>query len=273
MYNLAARYNINHQRHWHGPRDVYDTNITIEHAIWEYCVDTLDNLRLAFSQIRLPNNGASRPVDWSYAWKAFKRLVTAAILAIIFIGTIVAGVMVVNLALDNLALSSHPDCGLYMASDTSDLVRTTIPFEFGLEADSAKYMADCYGDESSTTSPSCNIFKEKNLPFEVTDNVACPFEETMCHLGPSTAYSLATPPISARMIGINTRRRIEFKREAIFTPLNMSDDYITIDNDSSTYTVSYKYGLSLHQGADPNLTWQTFTHGDSVGKDASYSLA
>jgi hypothetical protein len=271
FYDLAARFNTRGpERLWPGLADRYDTRDTIEHTISEHFAESLHSVRLVSQKIRL----GSTHFSWHYAAAAAKSFVKAFLLLVVYAGIFTAGVAVVKLQMDNLAISDHPDSGLYTPSNLADIARTTIPYEFSIEADSAKYALDCYDDNKGQTAPQCNVFAQPRLQFAEFHDQDCPFDDSMCYLGPNTAYRMITSPIPASAIGINTKRRLEFKREAVFTPLNMNDTYIVIEKQGSIWVVSYRYGLHVGGGPDStsNLTWKTFSHGDFVGKDSTYSV-
>jgi len=202
-------------------------------------------------------------------------LLESFILFAVFAGFIAGGVLVALLQTDNLALSNTDKCGLYVPSpgkhDNNFTITTT--YEFHAQMESAAYADACYGTGNSDSG--CNYFASQDIQFTEEHNAYCPFPDgSMCYGGSESSYHLTTGPVPARALGINTKRRYEFQREATFTPLNMNGTYITLHQNGSHYTFSYRYGMNVSRAGGPhsNITWQTFTHGDFFEKVPSYSM-
>lgn len=225
--NIAARYNAQHQcMHPKLPAQGYDTEVTLESTLWEHGINSLHSfLAILPSRIHLPNSTAP-PSRHALVRRGLLHAGFSSFLLLLFVGGIALGVVTAWLETDSLALSNDPQCGIYIPKSNGDRISArmiTAPYEFHAESDSANYANDCYGKGHG--SKRCNTFLHQDIQYSVAHNDSCPFDDTMCYLGPNSSFTLRSSPIPARTLGINTKGRYQFRRETTFTPLNMNNTF------------------------------------------------
>jgi hypothetical protein len=157
--------------------------------------------------------------------------------ALIFIVIVAAGTAVAYIELDNLALVSSPNCGLWMHPKYQDFT----VYSHGKAGEMVSmYYKTCY--ENDLSLQDCNLFSHQSLFTTMTDNEDCPFRGDVCLLGKNSAVSLDTGLIDSKYLGINSPHRPFFRRRNICAPL-VIDGYSNTENDSNLTTfTSFYYG-------------------------------
>jgi hypothetical protein len=162
-------------------------------------------------------------------------IVTALLLlfcGITFVSLAAAGTAVVYLELDNMALSSSPNCGVWMYTSN---IEKTVPAQGKTEELIELYYRNCY--ESDPSLQDCNMFSEKNLHVQVTENEECPFNGDVCLLGNKSAIALDTGYLDSKHLGVNSPQRLFFRRRNICAPL-VIDGYARVENISGLFTIT-----------------------------------
>jgi hypothetical protein len=178
-------------------------------------------------------------------------LVLSVSASIIFLALVFAALMSKRLAVGSVVLSQHPDCGVWWfspdPSSKSDQSTSYGWSSFGQEVEAGEYARKCY--HSSPGTDGCNSFLARKIPYDKYPNNPCPFEESLCLEGRSSAYSLTTGIISAKDLGINVPIGYSFRRNTTCSPVSrraiLSDDLKAFN---------YEYGAS-RETASGNITW------------------
>ena len=214
--------------------------------------------------------GESRDLPWIIA--------LAGGMALLFFGTIVAGVLCGFVVSDTTAISNHPGCNIYTpGSNTSNPSGTrSQKFYHDIEVDSGAYARRCYN--ASDGADGCNNFYQQSIPYTAIENVSCPFKGhsmDLCFDGPSSAFSLRTGKVLPEAIGINTPLKYTFERETICSPLLMDNRLIrrTVRENN---TIFYRYLYGRRNGKQGmctgDLDFCTFELRIGFVDGASYSL-
>ena len=265
--NLASRYIDRNGLTWPGgDLRVVSTEITIESSGWQRLLHAYLLTRPGAHQ--LP--GAGQPMRRR---ETFAEVAKGFLLLAIYIAFIVFGVLTSKLAGDDTSLAASPDCDIYIPDGKGNidhLQSVVTPYEFDAQTQSAEYARRCYGKGES--SDGCDLFVQNDISYTTIHNDSCPFQEdSMCYGGANSAYTLTTGAVSARSLGINTKRGYEFMRTTTCTPLNMNSSFITSKRAGNLTVYSYHYGASPGFPYS-DLTWQTHTCGDFIGKEPTYSV-
>lgn len=235
----------------------------LESRGWHTLLELLQDLRPGAVQLTGAgqlNTGRSKRVG--------SRLLKSSIYLGIYVGILVCGIVTAKLATDSTALSSSPDCGVYIPLSTTDLDDTSLiskPYESDAQLDSANWAQNCYHADDGTDG--CNFFLQRSINYTVKHNASCPFPDYMCYGGASSAVAFSTGAVNAREIGINAPKAWEFERNTTCSPLNMNDTFIRLSENGSEYTFSYYYGTDLVVG---DHSWETKLYGTNLGQSPSY---
>ena len=239
---------------------------------WGACLFFLDHITSRANILGPPN----RQSPWSLrslqefgheswentkqAWMESRDLpwtITLAVgMALVFFGTIVAGVLCNLVLSDTTAISNHPGCNIYTpGSNTSNPSQTMAQkFYHDVEVDSGVYARRCYN--ASDGADGCDGFYQQSIPYTAIENVSCPFKGhsvDLCFDGPSSAFSLSTGKVPPEAIGINTPLKYTFERETTCAPLIMDDRLIrrTVDENN---TIFYRYLYGRRKGGRGTCT-------------------
>jgi hypothetical protein len=145
----------------------------------------------------------------------------------------------------SMVLSDHPNCGFWVR-DSNITTPSSTDFDYWQGVGASAYVKKCY--HRSPGSDGCNIFVTPKLSYHVLSNQTCPFEETLCLGGATSAYTLETGPVSSKALGINSARGHTFKRRTTCSPIKR---LASLSNDRNTYF--YHYGST----ADSGSTWSS----------------
>lgn len=229
---------------------------------WHIFRQTIVDFRLFPGAVSIGNPATQRRCSFRCSG-----LATAATLAFLFYaGAQVCALFMALLQVGNVALSNHPDCGLYEFNATRDpeVLKDTDPFEFEIEEASGVWAKNCYGAADKTDG--CNQFVYQQIPYNVT-STSCPWSDGMCHADGDSAVRFTTGAVDARRIGVNTPTKLEFNRTTVCSPLNMNETFIEpYSRNGCSYTWHYHYGTSESFG---NASWWSRRWGD-VGDVPTY---
>ena len=181
----------------------------------------------------------------------------------------VFGVLTVKLQTDSLALSQHPNCGIWDINVTNgpkDARFSSRPVEFERQIESAALAERCYG--ASPAIEGCSYFIQPSINFDKS-TADCPFGD-MCYED-GRALKIFTMPVNARAVGINAKKTYEFRRRVACSPLKMDDRYVQLENNGEEHKYGYFYGGTRDQKFG-NGTWETIVYGDSLGDTTGYSI-
>ena len=199
-------------------------------------------------------------------------LATGILYLVIYLAFIVFGVLTSWLTGDNTSLAASKDCDIYLpdAKGIPDRLNSiTTPYEFDVQTETAEYARRCYGQGGNDDG--CHLFVQKDIQYTATHNDICPFQEdSMCYNGANSSYTLNTGAVSAHALGINTNRKYEFMRNTTCTPLNMNGSFIISEQKGNETIFSYRYSEKSFYNQHNDVTWQTHTYGDFVGKGPMY---
>jgi len=183
-----------------------------------------------------------RPRKWELVLLVFLLLFCLLLFGLFIWGSIAAA----NIISDPIALSDSPDCG-YWIPDPSVKPKEngTYGFFYLQELDAGRYAKDCYGKPRGTDG--CNSFVSQDIPYSITEHDICPFSDELCLEGRYSAFTMSTPLISSKALGINVPTGYLFNRTTTCAPISR-DGYVLDAGDS----YEYNYGPIPGVG---NLTW------------------
>jgi hypothetical protein len=222
-------------------------------------------------------------------WDNFKKrlqeqpwaLLLAFSMASLYVGVIIISIFSALVASNTIALSNHhPECGLFHSNDTGPLPppywSEWQKYFHGLETESGEYAKRCYNGTDLTDG--CNSFHEPSIQFTAKDNDTCPFKSEfgpLCIGGPSGAFTLSTGYVGPGTIGINTKLKYTFVREATCSPLIMDARFIkpVLINQELKFRYFYgnSTGVSACSGGFSNCTCELFA-GLHLDTSPSYSV-
>lgn len=186
--------------------------------------------------------------SWHYYKTFFGRVLLLSFLAFlalsVFLGLTTGAIMSAKIMTDSAILSDHPDCGLWIRN-SKILNPSSTGFPYLQEVDASNYAKKCYHNGPGTEG--CNIFIKQSIPYEKHSNSPCPFKDSFCLEGKSSAYTLQTGPVSSKDLGINVERGYTFKRKTTCSPIRRR---ASLSQDENSY--EYDYGNTTDYG---NLTW------------------
>lgn len=248
-------------------------NTTLESAGWHHVLEALK--RIFEGPPRLPGAGALDPSSrsskgpfsrayWVDLWQRMEvtsnlpQLMSGLLYMGGYLGLFACSVFTARLATDNTAVSASPDCGVYLldpALDQETFFRSSGPYNFDVQVDSAALAQDCYGDLAKADA--CKFFTHRSISYSVTRNAECAFQEDMCN-SPNSSILFSTGAVDARVIGINAPKTYQFRRTTTCSPLKMNDTYVKYHRDGGENVYQYYYGDSkaLVDGKE-NWSYQT----------------
>lgn len=241
---------------------------SVEHFLWNHVrvgLDTLNEGAHTVGQGSGPSQGSGPPVA-AKRQTAARLFLNAFVLGVLFIGILTCGIVTALLANNSIALSNHPDCGLYLpqGADLFAQLNVTRPYESATQIESAALAKRCFKTEGGE----CGTFLDPSFSIEAS-NWTCPWPAHMCHGKGTQPIRITTNAVRARKIGINDGGRLEFNRTSICSPLNMNRTYVNlVKQEGSKYTFGYYYGRSLTW---PPASYQTVRRGDR-GDVPTYEL-
>jgi hypothetical protein len=134
------------------------------------------------------------------------------LMSVIFVGIFVAestsGILSANIVSDSVALLDSSGCGIYTINGQFQ--------QFRRDFTALEYRDQCYKKDALTEG--CDYFYISTLPFTEIHKDNCPFEGQAC-LGDAVAYTLDTGLLDASSLGINTAKKLQFRRRTTCTPL------------------------------------------------------
>jgi hypothetical protein len=132
---------------------------------------------------------------------------------------------------------------------------------YKIESESGEYAKRCYNVTNLTDG--CNYFYRSSIPFTVRHNDTCPFQSEfgpLCTGGTSGAFTLTTGRVRPEVIGINTKHKLTFIRQATCSPLITDDRFVKpflADNKQLYYRYFYgKTTPSACTGGFSNCTFE-----------------
>lgn len=167
--------------------------------------------------------------------------------ATVFAAFTAAATAVAHLELDNIALSTSPDCGYWQSHNSAKLEIFALN---RAEEQTANYYQNCY--EMNPSLQDCNLYARRELFSRMTDNDDCPFKGDVCLLGNKSAISFDTGYVDSKYLGINSRQRPFYRRRTVCAPL-VTDGYVNVINHFDTlFQTQFYYGpLKV-----ANFTWE-----------------
>ena len=250
LFKIILRIGTVALRRTKRPRSL-DERSTPESLGWHKILDAIS--RMLPGATRLQMGHYSR---WRVRKHIVVHLITGIALLLFWIAIQVCGVMPSLIATDSIALSEHPNCGVYFPNATDDREMFSISREY----ESITWAQSCYGPAEG--SDGCDLLLQDSIPKSVEESVRCPFGEHMCHGGSNSAVRFSTGPVDARTIGINTPHRYEFQRSTTCSPLNMNESYVRLSRGDGGLAFDYYYGGSVVYG---KASWNTSYSIHSIG--------
>lgn len=151
---------------------------------------------------------------------------------------------------DSVAVSRSPRCGIIKSTGTgSDIDNAPYyaqwrKYWYDAAADSQQYAANCYGNRAGDDS--CSFFYHQSIKYSTQEHDLCPFDSKLgklCLGGPSSVFSLNTPLVDAKVIGINSPLRYTFQRSMTCSPLRMDERFVQpFVNKDGMVNFRYFYG-------------------------------
>lgn len=178
--------------------------------------------------------------------------------AVVFAAAATAATAVVYLGWDNKVLPTYHNCGFWVTPNM---------YEEGLSQGktddrATSYHTSCYGN---TLSSDCQLFVHDRLPYSMIENDVCPFLGDVCLLGNHTAVTFDTGFIQAKLLGINSKRQLFFRRKSTCSPVVTNGYVKTVEEDGVSVT-RFFYGSTILG----NYTWNErkvprYDHGGPIG--------
>jgi hypothetical protein len=238
--------------------------------------------RLVVIQPNEPSSRMTRYITERAIWRDFARnklfiigtIVLAIAVLFIPVGLGVVSTFSSHLFGDSTALIMSPTAGIWIPS-TQALSKPYIRQRAQRAADWAFL---CY--DPKIPDDSCSYLYTRSLSFTETSNAQCPFQGAVCYSSESSAHRFDTLWLPLSVLGLNTKPRFEFRRIATFSPIVMSEPYITRIHGR----IYYNYGsfsspenpiLPREDYPDrgPNTTWAGQDASLAVSPIASYSVS
>jgi hypothetical protein len=153
-----------------------------------------------------------------------------------------------NIVSESAVLSDHPDCGLWFRKEEATIFSpSSAGCDYLQEVEAGDYVKKCYHNSPGTDG--CNTFFTQSLPYTQRSYSQCPFEDSLCLNGNSSAYTLETGPVSSKALGINVDIGYTFNRITTCSPIQRR---VSVSEDGMFY--DYEYGNTTGHG---NLTWRS----------------
>jgi hypothetical protein len=211
-------------------------------------------------------------------WALFLAFVTVTL----YIGIILISIFSVLVVDNSVAISNHPGCGIFTSNDSTGLLPNPYfsmwqKYYYDHESESGEYARGCYAGTS--LADGCNYFYRPSIPFTVRDNDTCPFKDEfgpLCIGGTSGAFTLKTGHVRPEAIGINTKLKYTFMRQATCSPLITDKRFVRpylVENQGVYFRYFYgnTTGTSACSGGFSNCTFEIFG-GFYLGVSPSYSV-
>ncbi|KAK0124638.1 hypothetical protein ONS95_009585 [Cadophora gregata] len=215
-------------------------------------------------QTTLRNHGSPLATVWqlvkiSWAWRSqsvgsFKKSIGLVMLGLVYLMMFGAASLFssrVATASDEVLVRS-PNCGIWILSPdmSSDFDQATdFNVHQRVNADLSKsYVRDCLSGYQS--SPECNIFKQRAIPYLSMNNATCPFSPEMCLGSPNTALSFDSTLLDSNHdFGINSlpKDRVSYRKVATCSPVT-TDGYLE-SGESELKGRGYNY-TAAHYGTN-----------------------
>lgn len=173
---------------------------------------------------------------WTRKWKLLI-LTSLIIFSLSTFGLFVWGsIASARIVTSSAALSDSPDCGFWIPDPKADHHKNgTDGFLYLQEVEAGEYAKNCYG--AARGADGCNFFASQDIPYTVKENDLCPFSDELCLEGRSSAFTMSTPLISSKMLGINVPTGYQFNRTTSCAPIKR-DGFVIETED----TYDYYYG-------------------------------
>jgi hypothetical protein len=176
-------------------------------------------------------------------------------------GSIASASIVTN----STALSDSPDCGFWIPDSRAGHHKNgTYGFRYLQEVEAGEYAKSCYG--AARGADGCNFFVSQDIPYTVRENDVCPFSDELCLEGHYSAFTMSTPLITSKMLGINVPTGYKFNRTTSCAPVKREGFVIDTGD-----TYEYYYGPVPGAGIP---TWRAPKHSvkDFPGYDVAYDF-
>jgi hypothetical protein len=176
--------------------------------------------------------------------------------ATLYVGGILIGIFSALVANDSTAVSDHPGCGIFYANDSMGPLPNPHcsmwqKYYYDLESESGEYAKRCY--VGTDKADNCNYFYEPSIQFTLNSNDTCRFKSEfgpLCLGGPLGAFTLSTGHVRPESIGINTKLKFTFVRQATCSPLIMDDRFVKpFIDDHGLLNFRYFYGNNTGNSA------------------------
>ncbi|KAL5326516.1 hypothetical protein ACEPPN_004202 [Leptodophora sp. 'Broadleaf-Isolate-01'] len=247
-------------------------------------------------QATLRNHGSPLVTVWqlskiSWAWRSqsvgsFKNSIGLVILGTVYLMMFGAASVFssrVATTSDEILVRS-PNCGIWilsadMSSDFNQM--TDFNVHQRVNADLSKsYVRDCLSGYQS--SPECNIFKKRDIPYLSRNNATCPFSAEMCLGAPNTSLRLDSTLLDSNHdLGINSEKkdRVQYRKVTTCSPVTTSgytkNGSSVLNGRGYNYTAAY-YGTNNmmnstreQYGGLPNAT---YVHNDYKDLELYYDI-
>jgi hypothetical protein len=170
-----------------------------------------------------------------------------------FLGLSIGPTFVSYLQSDSLALSASPTCGRWQSNgSTRDMI-----FAWNqAEEQAASYYRSCY--EASPSIKECNLYADNGILSQKTDHDDCPFLGDVCLLGPKSAVTFDSGYLDARTLGVNTRRRLFYRRKNTCAPL-VTDGYVDIQDNYMGFLIQAQFYYNSREQGPTNAQSRIFS--------------
>ena len=178
----------------------------------------MDELRT--DRIELPDDSNSNTWDargirnhrLNKPWRKFLErpldIILPLLLSVVLIGVFVAestgAILSANIVGDSTAMSYSSRC--FAPPDGRDT-----------RGRAKAYIQQCYHAPQGTEG--CNFFYNQSVRYEESFSDICPFRGFQCTSKPKSAISFDTGHIDANYVGINSPKRLSFRRRAVCSPI------------------------------------------------------
>jgi hypothetical protein len=206
---------------------------------------------------------------WSFA------LISALVLMLfgLFIGEQVVAIFVAGVLSGSMGLSTSPNCGNWIGNYNlagHDLFLYQSRALAAAQERATLYVENCYGNQTAVGA--CNQYYNRTVSYSEEHNASCPFLGDVCLYGQTSAYALDTDYVDSNVLGINARKRYQFKRRTVCSPIVMNSSYINywnaVDRPDLSQIATYDYGnnetdiRTLVQPVDFPFGQVEYTHGN-----------
>ena len=107
--------------------------------------------------------------------------------------------------------------------------KCNIDLPFYRRSDAAAYSEECY--RAKFGADGWNFFYNQSIHYTERSNDSCPFAGDTCALGRHSALNLDTGLIDAKVIGINSGKKYQFRRTSSCAPLRPDENFLTVTRD------------------------------------------